>query len=61
MMTLAKGGARLPGGAGPDQLLIGVLKALRADLENGRLVSYAELVRGDLYADLKDAEAGRAA
>ena len=51
-MSIARGAPRMPGGAGPNDLLRGVLRALRADVEGGRLASFEEMVRADVYADL---------
>lgn len=51
-MSIARGGPHMPGGAGPNDLLRGVLRALRADVEGGKLASFEEMVRADIYADL---------
>jgi hypothetical protein len=49
---IERGAVRFAGGAGPEKLLKGVLSALRSDIANGRLKTFEELVRADVYADL---------
>ena len=41
-----------PGDISPEQGLIGVLRALRVDVANGKLGQFEELVRANVYADL---------
>jgi hypothetical protein len=48
---IERGAVRFAGGAGPEKLLKGVLSALRSDIANGRLKTFEELVRADVYAD----------
>jgi len=55
---IERGAVRFAGSAGPEKLLKGVLSALRSDIANDKLKTFAEMVRADVYADLLAQGAG---